>query len=106
MTGGKDSGDNISVPALANNDNSGELMMAMMGAMQTMSGSQTALPTIDEAPAVVAADEVDWVGSTDKLNAQAKADYAEDESNRKGRLNTLHAVQDDEDPETTGSLLA
>jgi len=77
-------------------------MMALMMA----SNSSTDAPTVEDAPAVVAADSVNWAEKTNSLSNQAKANYAQETADRKGRMSTIHAGSDDSDPVTTESLLA
>ncbi len=96
-----------SAPAVTSDTSDNSDMLAMLSMMSSMSaGSQPSSPTIEDAPAVVSADEVDWTQKSDELATKAKADYEEDAADRKGRVSTMHAAKtDDEDPITSASLL-
>jgi len=83
-------------------DDSGmmEMMMMMMSSMAAQEPASVAIPDPIEAPAVVSAEEVDWSAATEELDAQAKADYAEETADDKTRRSTIHSSLTDQDEET------
>ncbi len=93
-------------------------MMAMMQAMQSQqSGVET--PHMPEAPHMPAAPEplklpeiqkpleIDWTEQNDQLSAKARADFHNDQTSKKGRLDTVltSPLLDDDEVDVTQSLL-
>ena len=107
--GGKSSGPTppSTIPPPPNNDAE---MLAFMNQMMEMQAGLAAMqvPQLPPLPSIERDPIIDWAEKNEQLVAKARADYGIDKTRRKGRSDTIltSPILDDEDAETTGSLLA
>jgi len=100
-----------SAPPVPTQDDSGmEMMMGMMemmGGMMESQNEEVIMPDIIETPEVVQTEAVDWAQQMEDLGNKARYDTEEIDTERKGRLSTIHSslTDDDEETEMSGSLL-
>ena len=118
---GKGGGDSAPppMPTQQPQDNSGEIMAAMMGMMEMMNASSMSmmhqaqaqppqLPPMPQVPEIARQPVVDWTDKQEQLAAKAKADYNVEQARRKGRSETIltSPLLDEDDATVTGSVLA
>lgn len=103
---GSKGGDSPPDDTIVRADSGDNGMYEMMAAMMAMNSSNSvSQPIVEEAPEVQAAEAVDWETTSMDLKNKAKANYDANVESRKGRMDTMHASQDDSDALTTDSLL-
>lgn len=93
-------------PPPPNND---EIMMQYMNSIMSMqAGMASQIPQLPPTPEIERDPIINWAEKNEELIAKSKADYNVDKARRKGRFDTIltSPLLDDEDPETTASLIA
>jgi len=105
-------GNNSSAPPPAMPNNNDQLLLGMMSMVNSMNSQPQypAPPVISdrpEIPEILRTPTIDWEAKQQDLAEKAKADYADEQTKKKGMGDTVHTspLLEEEPATTTASLL-